>query len=234
MLFRSDGNGNGGSLSARIIGNGTKSDNEIDLYWSNGTLIVQSNDSDVDNDVDVDADTGDNDAEDNTNGDVMIDTGDVDTDVDVDTMVNFNFADADCGCLLEDVLAKISGNGSDTDNTIKATLDENQDVFQDNCGDGIGVWDSNWYDYGSKCGVDNDVDVDADTGDNDAEDNTGGTGGSDPDVTTGDANADIDLSTSGNVNAFGVGTVDLPDMDFDLSLHFDLSDLLDWLMSHQG
>ncbi len=221
--------GEGGTLSARIIGNGSNSDNDIDLDLTNDVLLVQSNDADVDNDVDVDSDTGDNDADDNTNGDVMIDTGDATTDVTIDNALNFNFADADCGCLLDDVLAKIAGNGTDSDNDIKATLDGSQEVYQDNCGDEVKdsfVWDVK----GSDCGVDNDVDVDSDTGYNDAEDNTGGVDADDPSLETGDADTTVDLTNAGNVNSYG-SDFELPG-GLNLNLTFDLDDLLDMLAGH--
>lgn len=225
----------GGSVSAWITGNGTHSDNDITLDLSNATLLAQSNRAKIYNDVDVDANTGKNDANDNTGGDVMIDTGDVDVKVDVDNMVNFNVADVDCVCLLSDLLAKISGNGSDSDNTIKATLDESLEVFQDNCDNGQGYEDSGW--WHRKCKIDNDVDVDADTGKNDAEDNTGPAGDDPVEVTTGNADVDVNLDNAGNVNVYGdSGDLELPDFDFDfdLDISLDLSDLLGALLGLLG
>ena len=220
-----NGTGGGGSVSAWIIGNATHSDNTINLGLSNSTLLSQSNNAYIKNHVDVDADTGKNDANDNTGGDVMIDTGNVDVEVGVDNMVNFNVADVDCVCLLSDLLAKIAGNGSNSDNDINAKLDESLSVFQDNCGKD--QHELNWGHH-KKCALNNDVDVDGDTGKNDAEDNTGDPDG-DPSVETGDVDAMVDLKNSGNVNVLGdSGDLELPDFDlgFDLSLHLDLSDLL--------
>lgn len=226
-----NGDNGGGSLSARIIGNGTHSDNNITLDWGNDTTIVQSNNADVDNDVKVDADTGGNRAKDNTGGDVVIDTGDVTTDVTVDNMVNFNFADANCGCLLDDVLAKIAGNGSDSDSTIDATLDSSQQVFQDNCGENHQVWELGGPRH-EDCGIDNNVRVNADTGDNKGEDNTGSVDNADPDLTTGNVDTTVDLQNSGNVNVLGNSDITLPEFDFGFNFSLDLSDLLDWLASH--
>lgn len=224
-----DGSNGGGSVSAWITGNGTYSDNTINLGLSNSLLLAQSNNADIHNYVDVDADTGKNDANDNTGGDVLIDTGDVDVDVDIDNMVNFNVADVDCVCLVSDLLAKISGNGSNSDNDITAKLNESLDVFQDNCGDS-----QEW--YKEDCALNNDVDVDGDTGKNDAEDNTGTPDG-DPSVETGNIDVDVDLENSGNVNVLGdEGDLELPDFDFDfdLDLHLDLSDLLAALLGLLG
>ena len=223
-----DGNG-GGTLSARIVGNGTHSDNDINLGLLSGVLISQDNNADVFNKVDVDADTGNNDANDNTGGEVSITTGDVDTEVEIDNMVNFNFADADCGCLLEDILAKISGNGSDSDSTINASLEDKLEVFQSNCDDQY-EW---WYWWNKDCEIENKVDVDGDTGDNDAEDNTGGVHGGDPSVDTGDVDTNVDLDNSGNVNVYGDDSgLEFPDFDFDLDISIDLGDLLDFLMGN--
>lgn len=206
-----------GLLSARILGNGTDSDNKIDLDFGGSLWITQDNDSDVDNKVDVDAETGDNDAEDNTGGEVLVDTGDADVTVDIENDVNFNWADADCGCLLEDVLVKIEGNGSDTKNKIEADLGQGLTVFQDN----------DAADEGGE--LENEVYADAETGENDAEDNTGNPG-SDPSVETGDATVEVMLDNSGNSNVYGrTPEWDFPGSGFDFHFSFDLSDLLDWL-----
>lgn len=217
-----------GTLSAKILGNGHDSDNLIDLDLENSTWIVQENKADVDNYVDADAKTGKNEAKDNTGGSVEVDTGDADVDVSIDNAVNFNWADAECGCLIGDLLAKIADNGSDTTNTITAALDNTLGVTQENCGKGEWGWR-----HHDKCKVDNDVYADAKTGDNKLKDNTGDPG-DDPSVDTGNAMTNVELTNSGNSNVYG-GTPDWnwPDLgNVDLHLSFDLSDLLDWLMSH--
>lgn len=214
-----------GSLSVRILGNGTESTNTIDLSLLGALALVQGNVADVYNKVDADADTGDNDANDNTGGEVSIETGDADSDVSIDNMVNFNWADADCGCLLEDLLVKIADNGSDTSNTIKAELGSELTVFQGNCAEGPQGQGGNE----GECELENKVDADSDTGYNDAEDNTG-EAGSDPSVVTGDASTNVEIENSGNSNVYGaMPDWDLPEWDFNFNFSFDLSDLLDWL-----
>lgn len=209
------GSEQGGTLSARILGNGTESANSIGLVFGGSTFINQNNDADVTNNVEVDAETGDNKAKDNTGGEVSIDTGDADVTIDVENSVNFNWADADCGCLLEDVLVKIAGNGSDTANTISATLGGGLYVGQGNGADEEGLL--------------SEVYADADTGDNKVKDNTGDPG-SDPSVETGDATTTVELDNSGNSNVFGaVPDWDFPESGFDFHFSFDLSDLLGWL-----
>lgn len=208
---RVGGDGGGRSLSARIVGNGADSVNDIILDATQIISIIQDNVTDIDNDIDVDADTGRNDANRNTGGDVEIDTGDAIVDVLVDSATGFNVAEAGCGCIT-DLLAKISGNGADSDSVIAAVLVDTLGVFQDNETD-----------------LDNDVDVDPDTGRNDANRNTGSVSGGDPSITTGDAEADVEIVNSGDVNAFGEGfDLDIPGgFDFGLRLVLDFSDLLD-------
>ncbi len=197
------GDEEGGTVSAWITGNGEDSDNTIDLDLDNDVVVDQDNDADVENDVEVDGDTGDNEANDNVGGDVEILTGDADATVTVDTLVNFNGADVDgCGCL-EDLEAKIAGNGPDSDNDITFDADSDLDVDQDNDAD-----------------VDNDVDVDGDTGDNEANDNVGKVdAASDPSVDTGDSETTVGAHTAANANVFG------GDLDFE----WDWDDLLDFL-----
>lgn len=211
------GSSNGGSLTAKILGNGEDSDNEIDLELENNVYLDQWNEADVENDVDVDSETGDNDADDNTGGDVIIDTGDATTKVIVDNMVNFNAADVDCGCVLDDIDAKVSGNGTDSDNEIELELEGKTDADQTNKFDCAGQ---------DAC---SDVEVDSDTGDNDAEDNTGPVD-SDPSIETGDADTEVHVDNSGNSNAFGVdlGDLDLPN-GLSLNFSFDFGAFLDWL-----
>ena len=209
------GGSNGGSsdISLKILGNGSKSDsdNDINLTSNQSVVLVQDNSAYVYNNVDADAKTGYNDANDNTGGDVTIDTGDANVNVDVDNMVNFNAADVDCGCLT-DVLAKISGNGTNSDNDIKAKIEKKLSEFQDNASD--------LYNY---------VDGDAKTGGNDAKRNTGPVAHDPTEIMTGDAKSDTSVKNSGNVNVSG------PSVDwhfpegFDLDFHFDLSILLSLL-----
>jgi len=223
------GSGGAGSLSVRILGNGTNSDNTINLGLADTLALLQSNVADIFNQVDADSDTGDNDANDNTGGEVSIETGDADTDVSIDNEVNFNWADADCGCLLEDLLVKIANNGSDTDNDINASLGSTLSVFQGNCaGQGLpGSLDE----HEGECELESLVDADADSGGNDAEDNTGDPG-DDPSVVTGDAETDVEIGNSGNSNVYGAASDwELPEWDFNFNFSFDLSDLLDWLSS---
>lgn len=216
---RIGGSSDGGSLTARIIGNGKDSDNKIDIDLDNSVELTQWNEADIENDVDVNSKTGHNDANDNTGGDVVIETGDADTDVTVDNMVNFNAADVDCGCLMDDVLAKISENGKDSDNNIYANYGGTTAATQGNIFDCAGR---------ESCA---DVEVGSNTGDNEAEDNTGEVDAdSDPRIETGDADTEVKVNNTANGNAYGVdlGDLDLPNFGgLHLSLTFDLDFLED-------
>ena len=200
-----------GTLSARILGNGAYSDNDIKLKFDNDSLITQDNRAYIKNDVDVDADTGHNDANFNTGGDIDVITGDANVDVMIDNLANFNAANIDdCGCF-SDVLARISGNGAYSDNDIKLKFDNDKSIFQDN-----------------HARLKNDVDVKADTGRNDAEFNTDG----DTTVSTGDINSNVDLNNHTNVNLVGQDLSDLLDLLFgDVEFSFDPSFLF---MSHHA
>lgn len=74
---------------------------------------------------------------------------------------------------------EISGNGSDSDNTVAVQQTNTTVVTQTNTAN-----------------ISNNIDIDANTGDNSAEDNTGG----DVSIDTGDASATVGVSTTANSN----------------------------------
>ena len=222
------GHGSGAGLSVRILGNAAFSNNTVDLDAHPSVLVSQDNNAHIDNDVDSSAKTGNNSADFNNGGSwgngVTIDTGDASTTTMVDNMVNFNAADVDCGCLL-DTLAKVAGNAYGSNNKIDADLGSSLGIFQDNCGQGHGVWELGR--KRNKCGIDNDVNSKAKTGDNDAGFNNAGSQGGDPSINTGDATEDTNVSNQSNMNVVGpTGTsIDLPG-DTTINLNLDLGALL--------
>ena len=194
------GQGNGGMLSAWISGNGSDSENEIELDHETETYVEQTNEVDVDNDIDGEVNSGDNEADDNTGGLVEIMTGDVELGIGVETNSSFNYADvAGCGCLL-DGLVKIAGNGTDSENEVEVEVEDELEVFQDNTDD-----------------VETDVEGELETGDNSAEDNTGGVDGDDPSIDTGDAEGVVSVENNSGFNSLG-------DAEFEFS--FDWAELL--------
>ncbi len=207
-----NGKGEGGSLQAIVSGNGSYSDNDIDLTFDRYTTLKQDNYANVYNWVDASAKTGYNDANDNTGGDVAIKTGKAYAVANVDNLVNFNTANLDCGCLTN-TKVKVDGNGYDSDNDVKAHFNDNKALFQDNYD-----WTDNW------------VDASAKTGDNDTNRNTGRVDNSnDPVVTiTGDAKSDQNVDNTGNANVIGSGSgFHMPKMNVDVN--FDLSWFWTWL-----
>lgn len=233
------GSGNGSSVSLLISGNGADSDNEIKLAMDKATLLTQWNNTAIRNDVDVKAITGRNTADDNTGGSVLIDTGNVIMNAFIDNWAGFNAADLDCDCVFDEVLAKIAGNGADSDNTIRAFLNADRQVFQDNeCGFGFGpvsVMSLNHGFHGFAPCFDNDVDLDGYTGNNRASDNTG-EGGNDPTIYTGDSTSEVGISNKGGENVYGESSFPWQwpgnfGSHFDLSFSFNLTGLLAWLAS---
>lgn len=209
------GAGGAGSLSVRIVGNGSRSDNSVNVLAVEDTLLTQTNEANVNNTVNSKANSGDNEAEDNTGGDVSIDTGDATSDVSVDNSVNFNWADLNCGCLLDNVLAKIAGNGHESDNNLNVTLGGSQEAGQFNVDN-----------------TNNTVKSKAESGDNEAEDNTGGVLGDDPSIDTGDAWGGSDVSNTGNVNALNPSLLEWPTFDVDFNFSLSFAQLMAWFSSH--
>lgn len=174
------------SVSCTISGNGSDTSNNCDFASLSQVNVDQTNDMHVDNNVDVQSSTGKNEAKDNTGGEVEIDTGDVDTHVSVDTSGNTNVADVQGSSSQDDYNLEISGNGTDSDNSIETNVIDNVSVDQHN-----------------NAHVDNNVDVEAYTGANEAKDNTGG----DVSIDTGDVTigSGISVNTAVNANSATVG-----------------------------
>lgn len=221
------GQGNGSSVGILIAENGAETENAVELYLDRDMTLQQYNESDIANYIDAGADTGWNNADKNTGGEVSIDTGDAKTAVVADTAANFNWADVDCDCL-SDVVAKIAGNGWESENAISAELSDSRNIFQENaCGDyGFDYLFSSKWNYGHDC-VTNDFDAYSNTGENEAKKNTG-EADSDPSIETGNSEVVASAKTSGNSNIFGgAPEADMPSFGgVSLNFTFNLTDLL--------
>lgn len=211
------GNGNDdASASLKIVGNGADSDNDIVLDLGGDNTIVQDNLAVVLNDIEAKAKTGYNGTDKNTGGDNAILTGDAKTQVMVDNAVNFNWADVDCGCIT-DLMAKVSGNGYDSENEIEANLGGDLEVFQ-------GGKEGN----GNTAELENYLNSGSQTGKNDADKNTADFMG-DPWISTGDSSSYTTVENTGNVNTYGADMPsEWPDFDFNFDLSLDWSDLMNW------
>lgn len=172
-----------------VTGNGDSSANHIDVSNNNSTEVTQSNHSNVTNNVSSTANTGGNEADRNTGGNSSVDTGDATSTVKVTTAANTNTANVTgCNCDNSDTTVKISGNGTDSNNSI--------DLDNGRKGNDTTVDQHNY------STVNNQISSDANTGGNGASRNTGGTSS----VNTGNATSDVTVSTSTNVNAAQVGS----------------------------
>jgi len=218
VLTQGTGGSSGGSgVTATVSGNGSSSDNSIHFYADNSATVVQDNMAKFKNDVDNWLGTGYNNANGNTGADVAIGTGNANATTNVDNLANFNAANLDCACIT-DVTAKVSGNGSDSENTIKAHLDNDSSIFQGGEGAGNNAYFSNW------------LDTNGSVGGNNANGNTGPVSGDPVRVFTGNSNTNTTVSNSGGVNIAGPGAISLPGGN-SLELSFSMSDLLALLHS---
>lgn len=219
ILTQGSGGGSSGHTTSVIIsGNGSDSDNRVRLDLDNSAVVVQDNMAHFRNSVDDFMGTGLNNANGNTGADVLISTGNSSAVTRVDNLANFNAASLDCACLT-DVMAKIAGNGSDSDNAIRADLDNTSSIFQGREGSGNNAHFSNFLDSFGKTGL------------NGASGNTDPRTGDPVRVFTGNSDSNTTVSNSGGVNIAGPSAnITLPGGG-SLELSFNLSDLLALLHS---
>lgn len=139
-----------------ISGNGAESVSSVESSSSNTTNVNSSNNADVNNDIDVDGNTGENNANDNTGGEANITTGDVDSSVDIENSLNTTTVSDVCCDGGEGGQIEISGNGSNSNNSVNYSNDSNSDVNVNNTAN-----------------VTNNITTNANTGNNNANDNLG-------------------------------------------------------------
>lgn len=174
-----------GAMSIEVSGNGADSDTSANVSVSQTVNILQTNTADIDNDVSASANTGYNDANDNTGGDVSIETGDATTKVEASNKLNSNTVSLGC-CPDFSANVKVSGNGSDSRNTVNLSLDNT-----------LSIEDRKFLE------IDNNFSVWSNTGKNNASGNTGG----DVRIKTGDANALVVIDNKGNENVIIIGAL---------------------------
>jgi LPXTG-motif cell wall-anchored protein len=139
-----------------ITGNGADSVNEANITTDNSTEVTQTNTAVVNNDIDVDADTGNNAANENTGDNVAIHTGDVNVAASVENNTNTSVVSVNNCCPTSGINAVISGNGTDSRNNIDYNSANTLNI------------DVNQVAY-----IDNNIDIDANTGHNSASGNVG-------------------------------------------------------------
>lgn len=198
-----------GDLESVNSGNGTGSTNDASVDQTTNNNTTQNNDAVITSNLDLSSISGGNIADDNTNGDSLIETGDANVAGNALTFANNNlsggvyfnfvyiygdligdiilpedyFTNAPCPtCSSSDLLAKNSGNGSDTTNTASIDQTTGSNTFQTNDAD-----------------IENNMLLSANTGSNTTSSNTGG----DSSITTGDTNIDGQVLNIANSNVSG-------------------------------
>lgn len=115
-----------------ISGNGSGSDNSIQATSSTTNTVDQSNNANVNNNVAANADTGNNTASSNT-GDTTIATGNATSTTNVVNQgINTNTVDNSCGCPQNPLSINISGNGSNSVNTVDLGVNNSSSAYQSN------------------------------------------------------------------------------------------------------
>jgi LPXTG-motif cell wall-anchored protein len=170
--------------TVEIIGNGADSDNTANVSVNKTINIYQTNTAIVQNSVIVNPNTGDNTANRNTGGDTGISTGDASAAVAANNTLNKNLVSINC-CTADQFVAKIAGNGADSENSVKLNLVNE-----------LNITDS------KQLSIKNNFKVNPNTGDNKADKNTGG----DSWIRTGDASASISIDNTGNFNRIVIGS----------------------------
>jgi hypothetical protein len=167
-------------LNLEISGNAGDTTNTVQVSSSSTNVVTQTNSANIENNVQISTNSGDNQANQNNGGDTAVSTGNATAAVSVNNNANSNSASVDnCGGCVNGINATVSGNASDTTNTVGVALSATTHLTQDNTAD-----------------VENNVHVVANTGGNEANKNNGG----DVSIETGNADVD-DISVSTNVNA---------------------------------
>lgn len=165
-------------INYEITDNGEGSANEISSSESQTTEVTQSNTSNIENNVTINTNTGGNSASDNTGGETQITTGDSSVSTNISNTTNLNSATINNCCDSGDSGASISGNGSDSSNSVDINSNSSTNVTSTN--------NSN---------IQNHVNVNANTGNNTADDNNG-----DVSITTGNISFNGSISNIANAN----------------------------------
>jgi hypothetical protein len=192
-----------GWVAARIVNNGSNSDNFVNVNLDRFALITQDNFARIDNRINANPSTGNNSANDNTDGDVAIRTGSATSNVNVDNRANFNYADIEC--CGTDHLTEVEGNGSDSSNNAIFTRFDDLAVFQ-NGANLVGSAQVNNFNnglnsiFGGGTFLESQINANAETGNNWTKRNTNED--CDPYVLTGPATSNANVSNLGGVNIF--------------------------------
>lgn len=200
-------------------GNGSYSDNSNSFQNADESQVVQDNDAQIGNNLDLATNTGDNQAADNTGGNNSIDTGESNIEANVMNIANQNVSGGDWWIVLVNQAgnwigqivgapegAQMAGsegtqfvvnsdgsitianenNGSNSQNQNSVNQESDSTIVQNN-----------------NANLQNNIQVNANTGGNEASRNTGG----DTSIETGDANILVNLINFVNMNVAGDSNV---------------------------
>lgn len=184
-------------ITAANTGNGSGSDNNLDVNQLNDQVTFQTNNAQLNNEMNLFSDSGNNLANDNTNGDTAIYTGDANVSANVINMANNNFtgdviysAVNIFGDLVGDIIFPEeamqyfanTGNGSNSNNQLGSTTITHDTTFQNN-----------------QAVITNNLNLDTTTGENKTSANTNG----ENNVQTGDTNVTAQVTNIANMNVVG-------------------------------
>ena len=202
-------------VTAQNTGNGTDSQNTVDLDLSNTDLTYQFNDADIQNNLIIYANTGDNETNKNTGGDSSITTGTASLEAQVVNIANTNISGGDWWLVIVNEagnwIGKIFGapSGALFDGSLGFDIYENElgEIFVTNSGNGAGSTNTASLDQdvnnttvqSNTANIVNNLDLSANTGGNTASRNTGGNSS----ITTGDADVIANLVNFVNNNISG-------------------------------
>lgn len=145
------------ALEITVSGNGSESTSSVTTQQTQTVQVVQDNQADVNNNVDAQATTGGNEVNDNTGGSTSLETGDVDIKADIENSANTSVVASNC-CQGQADSVTVSGNGSDSNNQVTTSSIGGTTINVD-----------------QNANINNNVNINADTGNNEASDNTGNT-----------------------------------------------------------
>ena len=163
-----------------VTGNGEGSTNNVNISQSNTNQTQQQNTAEINNNVDVNADTGNNTANENSGGETNITTGDVSASSQI-INAGINQSSVEVGCCQGSTDIDISGNGSDSNNSVGYSQNSNTNITINN-----------------NANVNNSVNGNANTGYNSANQNNGNVS-----ISTGNIKA-TDVIKNNSINIYEV------------------------------
>ncbi|MBI2421124.1 MAG: hypothetical protein HYV38_03505 [Candidatus Levybacteria bacterium] len=178
-----------------VSGNGSDSNSSVNVNLSQDNTVTQGNTANVNNNVDINADTGNNTANNNTSGDTSITTGDINIDSNIENS-GVNQSSVDVGCCPGNVGLEISGNGTNSDNTIAYSQNNSTNINVNN-----------------NANITNNVNGKANTGYNEASNNTGG----DVSITTGSITVS-DTIKNNSINVYDIDATSGNGQDVSISI----------------